>query len=546
MSLMNNHRLFFTLLKVMRRKLWMERAVSLFYSVLLAAVCAVAVWAVLGRFVVILHLDVKIWVTCGIGLVVWLAATVYRRPSWVEAARAFDSHGLDDRVVTMLGFLDDDSEMIRLQREDTLKMMKASLDDVKAQRIRWLYWKRAVPSVVVVGAVVIAFIYPNGVMKEAAKAEKENKIVSEKKKEVEQFVKKQRDEVKPKAKEELEALKKEVAKAREAGNVMDEMLEAEAKLAELRKRSAGSEQELRRMETKLKSAGLRGMASALRERDPAALRKRMKALKEKLSELDGDERKKLAETLREMAKAAGAAGGSTAKESTQALQGKLEKMMKAAGGLQALADAQRKLQEMARGLNRQMAAAGLAKPGKLAFGGGGGSMPMGSGQPSEGGSGAKSGGAGGKKSGSGKKGAAGGGGKAGGSGGMGGTGGGQGSGNGGGAGGSGGGSGTGGTGSGAAPGNGAGFGVGSRELLTVPKKLEGKVNKEVDTGELGKGKSTKQVAPQSPVLPGQVRPYEKVYGEYQSTYRQSMERMDLPGHLQSVVKNYFSDLNPDQ
>lgn len=516
---MNDQRLFFSFLKVMRRKLWLDRSVSLFYFVMLATACAVAVWVMLGRIIVILHMDMKIWVTCALGLLVWFAVVLFRRPSWKEAAQVYDSYGLDDRVVTMLGFLDEDSTMIRLQREDTIQAMKRALANVKARRLRWFYWKRAVPAAVVAGLVGIGLVYPNEVMEKAGQMEKENQIVTEKKQEVKRFVKEQKDEVKPKAKEELEALKEEVAKARKAEDVMDEMLEAEAKLTELRKQAEASRDQLQRMEDSLESAGLRSMASALRQRDGAAL---AKALETKLDGLSEEEKKQLMEKLRELAGAGGA-------ESPDALEKKLAEMMKSAGGLQALADAQRKLQGMARGMNRKMAAAGLAKPGRLAFGGGGSSLPGGSGQPGAGGSG--KGGAG-AKSGSGKKGAGGGG--------KGGSGSGKGSGNG-----SGGGSGTGGSGSGAAPGNGAGFGVGSRELLTVPKKLDGQENREVDTGELGDGKNTKQTAPQSPVLPGQVRPYEKVYGEYQSSYRQSTERMDLPGHLQSVVKNYFSDLKPN-
>jgi len=35
-----------------------------------------------------------------------------------------------------------------------------------------------------------------------------------------------------------------------------------------------------------------------------------------------------------------------------------------------------------------------------------------------------------------------------------------------------------------------------------------------------------------------------VYGQYEQSYRESVERMDLPGYLEDVVKDYFSELNP--
>ncbi|HET7521731.1 MAG TPA: hypothetical protein VFJ73_00265, partial [Bacillales bacterium] len=199
----SRRRLFFSILGVMRRRLWAARAISLFYAILPAAAIALLTWVVISRWIIIVHLDIKMIVTSGMAVLVWLAAIWYRRPSWTDAARSFDKHGLDDRVTTALGFLDDDSSMAELQRDDTLNAMRHALPGVKRKKIRWFYRKRAACALVLFGAVWLGLAFPNDVMKQAAQAEQEQRIVEKKKEAVSEFVDQQKGEVRPKAKKEL-------------------------------------------------------------------------------------------------------------------------------------------------------------------------------------------------------------------------------------------------------------------------------------------------------------------------------------------------------
>ena len=89
------------------------------------------------------------------------------------------------------------------------------------------------------------------------------------------------------------------------------------------------------------------------------------------------------------------------------------------------------------------------------------------------------------------------------------------------------------------------MGQGSRELLSVPDRIGGNGKIENDNGELGQGRSEMEQAPESPVLPGYVRSYQEVYGDYAEGYRESVERMQLPKHLESIVKQYYSEMNPE-
>ncbi|HWJ76600.1 MAG TPA: hypothetical protein VNR61_00800, partial [Niallia sp.] len=95
-------------------------------------------------------------------------------------------------------------------------------------------------------------------------------------------------------------------------------------------------------------------------------------------------------------------------------------------------------------------------------------------------------------------------------------------------------------------GSGAGLGSGSRELLTIPEKVNGKQNQEVDTGKLGEGKQGELQEGEGPVLKGSITPYEQVFSKYEKAYRESTARYNLPKDLENIVKNYFTDIKPNE
>ena len=80
--------------------------------------------------------------------------------------------------------------------------------------------------------------------------------------------------------------------------------------------------------------------------------------------------------------------------------------------------------------------------------------------------------------------------------------------------------------------------------MTVPDRIGGQNNQSVENGPLGQGSGEQEISGQSPAVRGSARPYSEVYGEYEQAYRESVDRMALPGNLENVVKNYFSELNP--
>ncbi|MNO07196.1 hypothetical protein D3C81_2292930 [compost metagenome] len=49
---------------------------------------------------------------------------------------------------------------------------------------------------------------------------------------------------------------------------------------------------------------------------------------------------------------------------------------------------------------------------------------------------------------------------------------------------------------------------------------------------------------ESPVFDGVSRPYEEVYSDYATEAKRSLERRDLPQSMQSLVENYFTEIDP--
>jgi len=64
------------------------------------------------------------------------------------------------------------------------------------------------------------------------------------------------------------------------------------------------------------------------------------------------------------------------------------------------------------------------------------------------------------------------------------------------------------------------------------------------SGPTGEGSSNFEDAQDSPVLKGEVRNYDEVYSSYEKSYRESLDRMNLPSKLEDIVKQYFSEMDP--
>ncbi|RBW67683.1 coiled-coil domain-containing protein [Bacillus taeanensis] len=531
---MNQKQQFFTLLVKMRNRIWLQNIVISAYAVLFTVSAPAFLIVIFSRFVVVTHLSFKLLLLIPVAVLLFIGLIFYRKPSFTETAKAFDVFVLGDRVITAFEHIDSDQKMMNMQRADAIKRMKEAMSEVRSQKVQFFYLKKLTASVVLSSVIVLSFLFPNSMMEKEEQLEREETIAVETKEKVKKLVEEQKPKLNQEAEEALQKLEENVKETKDAEKILEKLLETEKKLAELQKEALNEKNNLQELARSLQNQKLNDTASSLNELNKEKLQKALEKLQKELKESNPENRKELLADLQKLMNAVGAENQPSLeslndeqlKEVLVALEKQLQGKIDQAAAAGALADANSELLGLAEGLNNEMIAANLST-GALTFSnnpsspnGSNGGQPAGntaapgngrqpnSGQNPSNGSGNGSGQGNGSGSGSG-----------------------QGSGSG-----SGFGGGTGGT--------GAGSGQGEHSLLTVPKQLDGKQNSERDGGQLNSGDGELQTAPNSPILPGEAREYESVYGNYETTYRESMERMDLPNHLEEVVKQYFSDLEP--
>ncbi|MEK5479196.1 phage tail tape measure protein [Paenibacillus sp. FSL R5-0407] len=492
-----------------------------------------------------------------------------------EAAREMDTPEAgkerQDFMTTALAFAGDDSLPARLQRKQAEEHGSAYVQELKRRlpppRRRKGWW---VPLAVGALAVVLLSVLPNPMDQVLDQHRKEREWIHAQQEETDKRIQElETKELEPLAKDalskELADLRQALDRSREPAEALDNVEEAMQRLKEMQEKLDLKQQQTSDWLPDLKNHhATEGLASALEQKDAGNLDQKMDELRQKLPGMTPEERQGLADALDEIAKSA-PEGNEDAKRLAEALKQAasaidsgdqvmsdqaLEKLAEAlkkqlqtsdseAGQAEAAAALATALAKQGMGLAEEMAASGLAVSDTWSMGGSAEQLAAGEG----GAGGGEAGGEAGSDPGAGQ-GAEG----AGGASSNPGTGAGSGKGTGNGAGtGSGSGSGQGqgqgqGTGQGQGQGAGAGLGSGRRTLVTTPRDLKGAGNVQTDGGPSTGG--TVQKGGESPVFDGVSRPYEEVYSDYATEAKRSLERRDLPQSMQSLVENYFTEIDP--
>ncbi|RDU38547.1 hypothetical protein DRW41_03015 [Neobacillus piezotolerans] len=526
---------FLKLLSPVRRQLRLKRAIlGAQYGFAIGAAVFVAVLLV-ARMVVFPYYHQAAYVCSGLVFIIAFLFFIRRLPGWKEAAALYNSYIPEDRVLSAHSFLGEDGAIQKLLIKETVSRMKMEQERVLSRKKKYPITKWFTVGILIAASAVSLEQFPTKNIETAVKRQSELEVVKKAEKAMAAQLKK---EINPLSKKELEELMEELAKARtpeEALKAIDRKRK-ELVLKELKEKEKNAT--LEALANELEGAGLEKLASSLAEKDVDKALEEIKRLSNnggKLSPAQSSAMKKLTGT-----------DGRLSEEQLGSLRQKLEETFNSQDGLKELASLQYALTKQGQELKSEMAAKGLT----------GGEFAMGpqknppKGQAQSGnkqgtpppetngstgtrpGSKPSNGGVPGNIPGSGNGNGNG-------------TGTGQGTGQGEGTGsGAGQGKGTG-IGQGGSPGAGAGLGQGSREFLTVPEKIGGNKTVESDFGELGEGGSS-QFESDGPIQLGTLRPYEEVYGEYAASYRNSLDRVKLPGGLETIVKNYFSDLDPEK
>ena len=82
--------------------------------------------------------------------------------------------------------------------------------------------------------------------------------------------------------------------------------------------------------------------------------------------------------------------------------------------------------------------------------------------------------------------------------------------------------------------------------MTVPSRIGGQGETAVDSGEIGEGKAAGEQQGAVPATKGTIQPYEEVVGDYSDAYFSSADRLQLPPDLQTIVEQYFTDIETDK
>lgn len=467
-----------------------------------------------------------------IGTVFILVFVMYRiwiaRPSWHDAAVVFNQYVQDDRVVTALSFLHEEGIMQKLQLADSIHYMKKAQAAVLKRKKALMNRKSLSIGMVLWSATILLFFFPSEKIELAKKKETAIKIVKEAEKKLEQKIKAEKD---PEIKKVLVEAKKEIGQKADPEEALQELKKHEKELQLKELKAKEKQQQLADWKQELQKTGLSQLATALETKEIAKVEEELKKLNKDFLKLTDEQKQALSKWSQQQ--------GQLTDEQLEQLKKQLAEALQSEEFMKQLAATQQNLNSVSQSMQQQMAANGIPStqlaqssspsnqtnqnPSQNQGSQTNSNNPNGQNQGNQPGNSTSGNSGNGKGNGSG-------------------NGNGSGKGNG-----SGSGSGSGGgSGSGSGSGSGAGTGMGSRDFLTVPEYLKGKGQTEVDSGPLGQGSPNEQTAGTGPVINGQLRPYQEVFSQYQNSYRESTERLRLPSELEEIVKNYFTNLDPNK
>ncbi|KGA97411.1 hypothetical protein AJ85_06140 [Alkalihalobacillus alcalophilus ATCC 27647 = CGMCC 1.3604] len=520
---MNEKEQFLKLLQPLVRRLFRLHfyhfiGLTVFYT-LMAGLCV----TVLSRFIVIPFIQyyyVSLFGMMTLLCFVWFIRT---KPKRKDAIHRFDEQVGEERATTAYSFLDDIRPITSWQRQDTIKRMKEKNEKVWSTTKLQINGKKTLVGFLAIVLMTFSFLIPSQSMLLAKEKETEKKINDETEEQLHDLAENVDEEI-------IEQLKEKMKEQATTDEMLDEILNAEQKIEELKQQLAMEEKQTL---DGLESDDLQAIKETLEQKDSSSLKEQLQQLVDEGLTAAIDE---LQQAFQNEPVDFEAMTEEEKEKFLASLEEQLNEWLENIESLEQLVELQQNLQELALSHHQSMSQAGLGGNRNLSFNpsqpnsnetaqsnqsNGSSSDTDGDSSNQEGTENNSS-----DQNGEGE-----------------GSGNGQGSGSGNGAGaGTGGASSGSGNGTGLGMGSGAGQGTGTRELLTIPERINSDDNTEGDFSELSEGEGEIQESDQVPTMRGEVRSYQEVLGEYEAAYRQSVERQALPTHLEVIIESYFSEL----
>lgn len=560
-------RLLFHIAKV-RKRLFL--LLSLRYALLglLGGVAVGCAYALLARFV---PLPYYRWTALGIvacGIAFGLLWAVFRKPNERQAAQEMDRKGdLMERISTALALRHSSSPIANLQREEATACAESFVKDARKLLPLPFYPKQLALLAGLAAVLAFLLLWPNSLDRVIKQRQAEEQWIEAQASKAEQMREELQSQKLPpvelqKLESELEALEKGLLDSDTAKEALDAM---ERSMKRLKEQQEQWNKEQMQAEQWVKQLGanpaLSELARSLADSSREQLDSAMDGLKQQVAQMTPEQKQQLAKALDELAETAKSPDAEAERKLKDALAGLADDARSAEGlseeAAQALRDAlahaidaqaaMSMLASQAGQLGGQLAQAGLQAAQQLAsqgvaispaWGANGIASAMASaasqqpgGQTASGSDGQPpgSGGAAGAGQGSGASGTgtgAGGAGAGAGSGAGAGTG-----------------AGAGGSGAGGLAG---GTGNGSRGFVTTPRTPTGGGASQSDGGPVTGGGGDVLQGGSAPAIDGASRPYEDVYAEYQTEATKSLDRSQLPQTMQQLVRDYFTEIQPNR
>lgn len=534
------HKKLYSLKRKMHFCIWLK---ALFFFLAASGALALLV-SVFSLFIVIPFVRIKLIYIIAAGAALSLIAAVILTPRKRQVLITADSLGLNERVITAWYLKDDTSPVAELQRRD----MEMAVDaiDIKRKYKADIRYQLLITALVLFCLACAVSFFPGRVGRQTliresliTEMKKQEKNIEEKLNEQKEEHPELTDEQLKKLEDALERLKDEFKKARTEEDALKALAQMENYMKELQ--SGDPLNDLKALIDALSGSPLTSeLAQALSEDDKNLLEQ---ALSELMSDIEQEGNKQelaeileqalenmpdgsmLSESVKELAMSA-ESGDSDASEIIEDISELIENISEATGGSQSfmqasgeIGNASRAARRAISSVDKSVAQAGDNQGGKRAEGQGNQSGE-GKGNQSGGGQGNQPGEGSGGSKGQGKNGGQG--------------------------------AGEGSTSEDAGysegdePGSGRAPGQRKEteyERIYVPERLGGEGNETSLSGQkLESGSSTFTDADGAPVQKGAMLPFRDVLTEYRQQAVQTMEKVDIPSGLKSLVRDYFSSL----
>ncbi|MCR2820895.1 hypothetical protein [Lederbergia panacisoli] len=501
---------FYSLLRKVKLQLQFEHSARKFQYFLSVCSAFILCLFILARFTVIIDMNLFIMTFISLAAIVFFVQFWRTRPGFKRAAQFFDQYCGEDRASTALAFINEKEMIHQFQRKYALFHMKKAEIDVLKRKKKYIYPIPLCLSLFFIAMTSGMVLFPNDKMEEAKQQKKERALVEETVKELEKLIKKKTN---PIAKKSVESAMDDLKGMKNADEALKKLNKQSNELMLKKTQSDENKAALARAINQLKAGNFKELAKALQENNKKLMESELEKLGEQISQFSSEQKKLLAQIIQSKS-------DGLSSEDIHLLKNRLTTMLDKASQSSQLGDSQKIMQTASESLLEKMLKNNIQSSTTIASNQNNQNLDAPKGEKTS--TGSKNGQQNSSSAGNGNEG-------------QGESGNFEGIGN----------NGNSNSNEGSAPGSGAGLGMGSRNL-TIPETVDGKINIEKDSGKMGEGKPVEQGEGNGPVLKGSVRPYEEVYNQYEKASRESTNRMQLPTELESIVKNYFSKINPDR